>query len=61
MGRGTSFFEKAFGADLNEYHLLLDMPESMIIYRLFFEWLGSDEAQSVSRAEIGMECYAWSS
>ena len=42
IGKGTSFFKKAFGENIEEYHKLLEMPESMIIYRYFFEWLGSN-------------------
>ncbi len=42
IGRGVSFFKKAFGDNLKEYHKLLDMPETMIIYRYFFEWLGDE-------------------
>ena len=43
IGRGTSFFKKAFGENLEEYHKLLEMPETMIIYRFFFEWLGCEK------------------
>lgn len=43
IGRGMSFFKKAFGNDLDEYFKLLEMPEYMIIYRYFFEWLGTNE------------------
>ena len=48
IGRGKSFFEKAFGQDINAYHKLLEMPETMIIYRFFFEWLGSDAAREAA-------------
>lgn len=41
IGRGQSFFYKAFGRDLDEYHTLLEMPDTFIIYRFFFEWLDS--------------------
>jgi len=34
---GRSFFEKAFGRNLDEYHELLYMPEIYIIYRKLFE------------------------
>jgi len=34
---GDSFFKKAFGMDLNEYHEILYMPETYIIYRKLFE------------------------
>lgn len=41
IGRGESFFLKAFGRNLDEYHTLLEMPDTYIIYRFFFEWLDS--------------------
>jgi len=53
IGRGTSFFEKAFGRNLEEYHKLLEMPETMIIYRFFFEWLGSKEGVAKTKEIIG--------
>jgi hypothetical protein len=37
---GRSFFEKAFGKDLNEFKEILYMPETYIIYRYFFERIG---------------------
>ena len=39
IGRGTHFFYKAFGKNEKEYITLLEMPDSFIIYRFFFEWL----------------------
>ncbi len=39
IGRGESFFHKAFGKTEAEFHELLDMPETFILYRYFFEWL----------------------
>lgn len=39
IGRGQSFFYKAFGRNLDEFHTLLEMPDTYIIYRFFFEWL----------------------
>lgn len=41
IGRGQSFFYKAFGRNLDQYHTLLEMPDTFIIYRFFFEWLDS--------------------
>lgn len=41
IGRGQSFFYKAFGRNLDQYHTLLEMPDTLIIYRFFFEWLDS--------------------
>ena len=40
IGKGKSFFEKAFGANECEFMTLLYMPETYIIYRLMFEELG---------------------
>ena len=39
VGKGTSFFEEAFGKDLIEFKELLEMPETFILYRFFFKWL----------------------
>lgn len=44
VGRGISFFEKAFGANEDEYKELLIMPETFIVFRLFFEHLGYTQA-----------------
>lgn len=33
VGRGREFFEEAFGQDIHEFHKLLWMPETFIIYR----------------------------
>ncbi len=40
VGRGKQFFEKAFGCDENEFMELLIMPETFLLYRLFFEHIG---------------------
>lgn len=53
IGRGTSFFKKAFGKDVEEYHKLLEMPESMIIYRYFFEWLGTEKGVVAANNKFG--------
>ena len=37
IGRGRSFFEEAFGKNLDEFHDLLWMPEAMIIYRFKYK------------------------
>lgn len=39
VGRGESFFYKAFGNTENEFLELLEMPETFILYRYFFEWI----------------------
>ena len=43
VGKGKDFFFKAFGADESEFMKLLYMPETMIIYRLYFEKIGMTE------------------
>ena len=40
IGRGVSFFEKAFGKNEEEFMELLIMPETFLLYRFFFEHLG---------------------
>lgn len=43
VGRGSSFFYKAFGSNVDEFNKLLYMPEALIIYRLYFENNGITE------------------
>lgn len=43
IGKGRSFFEKAFGKNEEEFMELLIMPETFIIYRFFFEHIGETE------------------
>lgn len=43
VGRGLSFFCKAFGSNEEEFFKLLYMPEAMIVYRLYFEEIGLTE------------------
>ena len=40
IGRGISFFEKAFGKNEDEFMELLLMPETFLLFRFFFEHLG---------------------
>lgn len=44
IGRGISFFNKAFGANEEEFMELLIMPETFLIFRLFFEHIGYTQA-----------------
>ena len=53
IGRGVSFFEKAFGKNIEEYHRLLEMPETMIVYRYFFEWLDLEDARNIAKSIWG--------
>lgn len=43
VGKGVSFFKKAFGSNEEEFEKLLYMPEAMIIYRMYFEEAGITE------------------
>lgn len=40
VGRGKSFFEEAFGSNLEEFEKLLYMPEALIIYRFHYKEKG---------------------
>lgn len=39
IGKGKTFFYKAFGNNEAQFLELLEMPETFILYRFFFEWL----------------------
>jgi predicted transcriptional regulator len=55
--KSESFFEKAFGHSEEEFLELLEMPETMIIYRFFFEWLeGRHEAATANWRKSWQEC-----
>lgn len=43
IGRGKSFFNKAFGENEAEFYKLLYMPEALIVYRLHFEENGTTD------------------
>lgn len=40
IGKGESFFNEAFGNNLEEYNKILIMPETYILYRFFFKDMG---------------------
>ncbi|MBR3413419.1 MAG: hypothetical protein IKG81_12100 [Bacteroidales bacterium] len=52
IGRGVSFFEKAFGKTEEEYMELLIMPETFLIYRFFFEHLGYTQEWQVAYRDL---------
>lgn len=59
VGKGYSFFCKAFGNDEDEFVKLLYMPEAMIVYRFYFEEIGlTDEwwncFQSLTDAQLAI-------
>jgi len=47
--KGREFFEKAFGENEEEFFKILNMPETMILYRFFFEWLGEVKNYPISQ------------
>ena len=50
IGRGRTFFYKAFGKDEKEFYELLNLPDVMIVYRFFFEWLDSKDHEYSRKA-----------
>ena len=55
VGRGLSFFEKAFGHNEEEYMELLIMPETFLLFRLFFEHLGYTQKWREAMHELSVE------
>lgn len=55
IGRGISFFEKAFGHNEEEYMELLIMPETFLLFRLFFEYLGYTQKWRESMRELSTQ------
>lgn len=55
IGRGVSFFEKAFGRNEEEYMELLLMPETFLLFRFFFEDLGYTQEWREAMAELSDE------
>ena len=52
IGRGGSFFEKAFGRNEEEYMELLIMPETFLLFRFFFEHLGYTQQWREAMSEL---------
>ncbi len=52
VGRGVSFFEKAFGKNEEEFMELLIMPETFLLFRFFFEALGFTQKWRHDMAEL---------
>jgi hypothetical protein len=57
IGRGKSFFYKAFGHTEQEFYELMEMPETFIIYRYFFEWLGKSENNFAASTKNWKDCF----
>ena len=56
VDKGKEFFEKAFGENEEQFFKILEMPETMILYRFFFEWLGKEKNYPVS-ANAWWQCW----
>ncbi|MDR0304282.1 MAG: hypothetical protein LBH98_05890 [Chitinispirillales bacterium] len=54
--KGKEFFEKAFGKNEDEFFKILEMPETFILYRFFFEWLGDEKNYPIS-TNIWWQCW----
>lgn len=52
IGRGVSFFEKAFGRNEEEFMELLIMPETFLLFRFFFEHLGYTQQWREAMSEL---------
>lgn len=52
IGRGVSFFEKAFGCNTEEFMELLIMPETFLLFRFFFEHLGYTDEWRKAMAQL---------
>ena len=50
-----SFFEKAFGKNEQEYMELLIMPETFLLFRFFFEYLGYTQKWRKAMSELTEE------
>lgn len=55
IGRGVSFFEKAFGKNEEEFMELLIMPETFLLFRFFFEHLGYTDQWRKAMASLSLE------
>lgn len=55
IGRGVSFFKKAFGRNEDEFMELLLMPETFLLFRFFFEDLGYTQQWKNAMAELTNE------
>lgn len=62
IGKGKSFFYKAFGANEEEYNELLYMPETYLLFRFFFEkegmtdeWRKAFNALTMSEIEVAKD------
>jgi hypothetical protein len=54
IGKGKTFFYKAFGHTEEEFFELLEIPETFILYRFFFEWLENTRHQQKIGGKVGI-------
>lgn len=55
IGRGKTFFEEAFGCDVDEFRKILWMPESMIIYRYKYDKIKREQYNKLKGTEVHYE------
>ena len=53
IGKGTSFFNEAFGRNIDEFHKILWMPEPFIIYRMKFKDILSCKKMLFWKSQLG--------
>jgi len=52
IGKGKSFFEEAFGCDVDEFRKILWMPETMIIYRYKYDKIKREQYYKLKGEEV---------
>ena len=52
IGRGRTFFEEAFGSDVNEFKKILWMPETLIIYRYKYDRIKREQYNKLKGTEV---------
>lgn len=55
IGRGKTFFQEAFGCDVNEFRKILWMPETMIIYRYKYDKIKREQYNKLKGKEVHYE------
>jgi hypothetical protein len=55
IGRGRTFFEEAFGCDVDEFRKILWMPEAMIIYRYKYDKIKREQYYKLKGKEVHYE------
>ncbi|NLB52234.1 MAG: hypothetical protein GX808_04760 [Syntrophomonadaceae bacterium] len=55
IGKGRTFFEEAFGCDVDEFRKILWMPETMIIYRYKYDKIKREQYYKLKGEEVHYE------